>query len=194
MTRVQKYFQLVPNFPYDDGDNPWFIDFGKLYAIQGSWMKNGQIIDPLPKIDALCPRGAVHCRDYMLSLNGWSLFSDAAAQMFDEVFPGSIQFVPFRFRPRYSKEWHSGYSIGQVLHIVDAIDRTRTECADNWQPRANGSLQVRHPIWIMGTRIAGLPVFRLRGSNVQLWVNDRVRDEVAKRKLTGFRYAKAYVS
>lgn len=193
MSRDPSWHQLVPDFPFDDANNPWFIDFGNMCEIQGSWMKDGKRIDPLPKIDGLSPRGDTYCCDYMLSENGWPLFSDAAALMFTEMFPGSVQFIPFRFRPRYSKQWVTGYNIGQILHVVDAIDRKRTQCANNWIMRPNGTYDVRYPVWIQRKRVNHLPVFRLKGEPIQIWVSDDLRKEVARRGLTGFRFAEAFV-
>lgn len=72
-------YELGPDFPMIGKGRhrrEWFVRFA-IHEICGSWMKDGvRIPEPFPEIVGQGEPGPITVPDYLVSLNGWSLFSE----------------------------------------------------------------------------------------------------------------------
>ena len=195
---THEFFRLIPAFPLLKNGNDWFVRFNCEH-IQGSWMCDGQVIKlPVRGLKGTGPAVTepVTLPDYMLSFNGWSLFSTRFQAVIAEAYPGAMQFVPFKLVTPKSVRRAGEYAIGQALHIVDGIDKERTQCySGKWERKENGTYGVMHnTLWISRRAVADYPIFRLDGCFVQLWVREDFRELVESRGITGCRFWPAKVS
>ena len=197
MNKQSDVYELVPDFPFSEDGEPWFIEIGSKYYSIGirPWIGRRAVTIADCPLVSKCSPGPVCARDYMLSLDGFPLFSDAMMQMIDRLDPGAMDWLPIVFHRPRSRERIAGYSIGATNHTIDAIDRDRTRVSqDDWTPRDNGTLRVLYPIWIRGDLIPDCCIFRLSGSPSELWVTEQFKQAVEESGLTGCRFRKAHIS
>lgn len=171
----------------DDKKRPWFIRFhpkGK-WASQG--FRNGdRLFDWTPMIGE-CPEGIDRSRDYMLSINGFPLFSKRFQQMIQTNFPESMQFLPVSFGSSVFQ--NNETFIGQILYSIDALDREHSKVDfDDWTPNDNGTYGLQYPIHLKREIALKYPIFRIPENPVHIFVRHDLRDLILHNKLTGIRF------
>ncbi len=192
-------FEMDPDFPMIGKGRHrrgWFVRFA-IYQINGSWMADGKRIpEPFPEIVGEGETGPVTVPDYMLSLNGWSLFSERFKTVIEAEFPNAMQFIPFHLKADASVIRSGEFFIGQVLQVVDALDFERTTPVHDWTRRENGTYAVDYsrPVYIIERLIRHCPVFRLDGAPSTVWVGAAFRQLVQDNGITGCRFRQAHVS
>jgi hypothetical protein len=195
MIRNHHIFQMIPGFPMLPDGNAWFIDFRQrnglhIVSIDGSWLGDGKLISNWDgSLVGTAPPGRVHTMDYMMAFNGWPLFSAAMQEFLNREAPGAIQFLPFSYRPKRSRQVHTGFAIGQLLHVVPAIDFQHANFAhrDRIQ-RPNGTYEITYPYWFLREVAQQYPIFRAVGMQSQIFVRDDLKAAIEASGLTGCRF------
>lgn len=196
---MTKIFKLIPDFPMIGKGRhrrEWFVRF-TIHQIGGSWMADGKRIPtPFPEIVGQGEPGPITVPDYLFSINGWSLFSERFRDLIEAAFPGTIQFIPFKLIADDSVIRAGDYFIGQLLHVIDALDFDRTATMTDWARRENGTYDIDlfKPIYILERKVYDLPIFRLDGAQTFIWVGDEFRQLVIDNGITGCRFQPAHVS
>lgn len=178
---------LVPDFPTDEKRYPWFIKFHPTsewaaeHYCNGNWLFNWK-----PMIGE-CPEGPDRSRDYMLSLNGFPLFSQKFRALMEAKFPESMQFLPVSYGSSMFQN-HDTF-IGQILHSVSALDRQHSKVDfDDWTPRDNGTYGLQYPFHLKRDIASNYPIFRIPEDPVHIFVRQDLRELIEQHKLTGFRF------
>jgi len=179
--------KLLPDFPTDEKNHPWFIKFFPSSDCASQHFCDGERLHNWKKMIGKCPEGPDRSRDFMLSLNGFPLFSKRFQEMFEASFPDSIQFLPVSYGSS-SFQNHDTF-IGQILNSVNALDREHSKVDnDDWTPRENGTYAVQYPVHLLRDVAAKYPIFRIPESPVHIFVRQDLRELIIQNNLTGFRF------
>lgn len=178
--------RLLPDFPLKETNCPWFIDFG----IEHEWATEnftcGNRILNWHGLEGTCSDGLDLSLDFMLSLNGWPLFSKKFQDLLDNHFPGSVQFLPVSFGSHFFR--NNDTAIGQILHLVDAVDRNHTNVDnDDWTPRPNGTYRVHYPIHLRKSEALKFPIFRVPEAPVGIYIRNDLFELIQENQITGAR-------
>lgn len=183
------FAQWIPAFPPHYKGEPWSVQFG-VHQFNGFWLREGK---PLPSWDpetrGYTPDGPDVSCDFMFADHAWPLFSSKLRKLLDKVCPNAFQFLPVVFGPKNDAYLNRDFALGQVLHLIDGLDRTKTKVDDGgWTPRANGSIGVCYPYYVHYERVKDYPVFRLVGSTVELFIRSDIQKAIEESGLTGSRF------
>jgi hypothetical protein len=182
-------WELLPDFPTDSSGGPWFISFGHQTSVRGFWFVEGFRIPDWDEreLTGSCPNGEDRSRDFMLAENGWPLFSDKLRSLIEYSFPNLIQFLPFTYASLNTpiKRMY----IGQLLTLVDALDREHTKVDDDdWTPRANGTFRVQHPIVLKYRVVCEFPIMHVLGNPRPIYVRDDLKTLIEETNCSGVRF------
>ena len=179
--------KLLPVFPLNDKKSPWFVDFKTDNEWASESFNHGNRVLNWHALEGSCPEGPDRSLDFMLSLNGWPLFSRKFREVLEAHFPDSAQFLPVSFRSSVFE--NNDTSIGQILHLIDAVDRRRTKVDNNdWTPRPNGTFRVQYPIHLRLEIASKYPIFRVPETPVGIYVRNDLCELITKNQLSGVRF------
>lgn len=191
------FFQLLPICPRDHLGNYWMLEFPS-NNWKGHWFKDGRYVEGWFEVAmrSTCPEGEDRAADYMLCLNGLPIFSRRFGESFEKRFPGAIQFLPFVYGPPSGAFEKRTHCIGQVLHVIDCIDRENAliSIMGGKIVHRDHSLieredaRVGYPVVIRRDAAINYPVFRTKFSPVQIYVRSDVRQFIEENGFTGFRF------
>lgn len=188
---MNRFYQLLPDFPMTPEGKPWFIDFPGQVSAKGYWFNEGKRVQHWDdtSVVAICEGSGNYSSDFMLARNGWPIFSNRFKDLVQANFPDAIQYLRFRFSPPSNSFEDSEHSIGQILALVDGIDRSNTN-VDNgdWTPRSNGTFRVQYPIHLLERLVSDYPIFRLVGSPIQIFVREDFQQLLVQNELSGVRF------
>jgi hypothetical protein len=181
--------ELLPAFPLDDKSDPWFVDF--VIDDDSKWagesFTSGESIEDWEGLIGTCPDGPPCFVDFMLSLNGWPLFSKRFSKLITDHFPGSVQFLPITVQTKTFV--NDDFAIGVILNLVDAVDRSHTKVDnDDWTPRLNGTYRVQYPIHLKLPNALRFPVFRVPESPIEIFIRNDFCEMIEEHKITGVRF------
>ena len=188
-------WELLPDFPTDSNGSPWFISFGNQASVRGFWFVEGiQIPDwDENELKGSCPNGKNLSRDFMLAENGWPLFSSKLRSLIQDSFPNIIQFLPFKYASLNTPVQRM--YIGQLLVLVDGIDRENTKVDDDdWTPRANGTFRVQHPIVLKSRVVCDFPIMHVIGNPRPIYVRDDLKRLIEESDCSGARFRSVMLS
>ncbi|TWT36827.1 hypothetical protein KOR34_17720 [Posidoniimonas corsicana] len=114
-----------------------------------------------------CPDASFVVDFTVASGRSWPIFSARMKQFVEGLVPGDLQYLPFRLvnDPDKPKIPARTMYLGNVLTVVDCIDRQRTKVRnDDWTPRPNGMFEVRGPVWLRRSLIADERLFVIGGT------------------------------
>ncbi len=183
------FAQWIPAFPEHYKGQPWTVRFNRDH-LNGYWMDEGEQIQNWdPSLEAVSSDGPDVSLDFMFADHAWPLFSKRLQLLLNDGWPETFQFLPFTFSPKDKSYVNADFSVGQCLHLVDGLDRDRTGVDnDDWTPRANGTLRVNYPYYVIYNRVKNCPAFRLVGSAVQLFIRNDVQQAILESGYTGSRF------
>ena len=102
--------------------------------------------------------------DFGLTCNGWPVFSPRMQSLIEDKAPGLVEFLPFRFQRPDGTGQVTGYCVGQILKLVDCLDRSRTKVRDNWEPLNSwGDFGTLRPFFLTRSLIGNEMLFRIKG-------------------------------
>ena len=94
----------------------------------------------------------------------WPVFSPGMRALMERLVPGVVQFLPFRFQRPDGSGQVVGYSVGQILKLVDCLDRSRTKVRKNWEPiNERGDFDTLPPLVLKQSLIGAERLFRIKG-------------------------------
>ncbi len=162
-----KYYRLWHGYPpkEEHWGRDWTIKFDPPDVECVVKLKKGnEVTDWNPRTAGRCPDASFVVDFTAASGRTWPIMSSRMKRLVEEICPGDIQYLRFRLvndpgKPRIAART---MYLGNVLTIVDCIDRNRTKVSnDDWTPRPNGQLEVRGPIWMKRSAIADKRFFRI---------------------------------
>ncbi len=176
---MSKVYQLLPKFAIVK-NAIWTIDFPMLASVNGFWFVEGTIVPEwdIDLVFGICPEGRDHSVDFMLGTNGWPLFSNRARNIIEKRIPNAIQFLPLRYSPP-SRSFTNEFNIGQVLNVVDALERAENTVAYG---------QFVFPLRLKTSVVMKYPIFRVKDSCVQIFVRDDVKQIFEEELITGAKF------
>jgi len=124
-----------------------------------------------------------------LSDNGWPVFSPRMRDFLDDAAPGLVQFLPFRLQRRDGSGEAFGYCVGQILRLVDCLDRKRTRVRKNWQPiNERGDFGAYRPFVLDRSLAENERLFRLKGNRRSIVVRDDLKTAIEQAGFDGQRF------
>lgn len=165
----------------------FYIEFSRR-DYNGFWMVEGATVpDWNPNLIGNFTTNDFLAVDYSLALNSWPVFSQRLRELIEQIAAGAIQFLPFRLLDRFGNHEVTGYYVGQILEIVDCLDRSRTKVAnDDWTPiNKYGSLRIREPFVLNKNLAAGHHLFRLLGCRARIVVSAEFKHAVEMANMLG---------
>lgn len=180
-----KYFEWLGDLNRID------ITFPSSHFRERWWMAEGQHVegwDPDLVAHYTVPEALEFNFGY--AKNGWRLFSPAFRSWFDQLHDGLIQFLPFRLRLRENEVVESlGYCVGQILNLVDCLNRDRTTVRDNWKEiNSIGDFGVIPPFALSKKLIGNHKLFRIKGKSISIVMREDLRQEMEDAGFTGQRF------
>jgi hypothetical protein len=135
----------------------------------------------------LCPEQPIF--EFGLANAGWPLFSPGMRHLMEDVLPGVIQFLPFRFQRLDGTGQVAGYCVGQILRRVDCLDRNRTKVRNNWRPvNDSGDFGTYAPLVLSRSLIGQEKLFRIAGSCGTIVIREDVKRAIEDAGFTGQRF------
>jgi len=123
------------------------------------------------------------------SIPPWPIFSPAMHRLMDGLVPGLIQFLPFRFQRPDGTGQVAGHFVGQILCIVDCLDRAKTKVRSNWNPINEwGDFNTYRPLVVSRTLIGDKRLFRIKGNCLSIVIREDLKDEIEHAGFTGQRF------
>jgi hypothetical protein len=132
---------------------------------QGWWMVEGR---PVPNWDENL-LATYHGEspiefDFGIADNSWVVFSSRMRRLLETTVPGLVQFLPFRLLVEDTGREVNSYCVGQILTLIDCLDRRRTRVRNNWKPINNwGDFGVYPPTVLNKALIGNANLFRIKG-------------------------------
>lgn len=113
--------------------------------------------------------------DFGLADNGWPVFSQRMRSVIEQYSSQLVQFLPFRLVYGINSKNASGYFVGQILKLVDCLDRVNTKVRNTWLPINEwGDYGTIHPIVIDNSKIKDVPIFRIYGKCITIVVREDI--------------------
>lgn len=165
------------------------INFPDL-EFNGFWMVEGKpVIGWTDYMIAVYMCAATPRFEFGMALNSWPIFSPAMQALMERLTPGVIQFLPFRFQRLNGKDQVAGYCVGQILRVVDCLDRQRTSVRNNWEPiNAGGDFGVMRPFALSRSGIGDEKLFRIQGKRGTIVIREDVRHAIESAGFSGQRF------
>lgn len=124
-----------------------------------------------------------------LASNAWPVFSDKLRSFFEQRYPGVIQFLPFVMRNSNGNKNESNYFVGQLLRLIDCLDRERTKVRANWKSINEwGDFGTYHPIVLSQQLIGSEFLFRVKGKCITIVIREDVVEEMGIAGFNGQRF------
>lgn len=102
---------------------------------------------------------------------------------------GLVQYLPFRLRRPDGTGNVQGYFVGQILRLVDCLDRERTEVRLNWEPvNEFGDFDTYRPLVIKESMLGNERLFRLKGASRTIVMREDLKDAMAIAGFAGHRF------
>jgi hypothetical protein len=102
--------------------------------------------------------------NFGLAVPPWPMFSPQMRSLMENIASDLIQFLPFRFQRPDGTGQVTGYCVGQLLRLVDCLDRDRTKVRNNWEPiNERGDFGTYRPIVLSRSLIGEESLFRIKG-------------------------------
>ncbi len=127
----------------------------------------------------LCPDTPVF--DFGLARNAWPICSPQMRRLLEEKARELIEFLPFRFQRLDGSGQVTGYSVTQILRLVDCLDRSRTKVRNNWEPiNKYGDFATYWPVDVVLDRslIAQKTVFRVKGHCGSIVIREDLKNAI----------------
>jgi hypothetical protein len=117
--------------------------------------------------------------DLALGDNDWPVFSERLRRFLEKEVPGCIRFFPILLSHSDGSGEISGYCVGELLKVVDCIDRSQTISTNNWVLAGrNQSFQLQAPIILDPKPIGEERLFRVKGYSRPIVVTDDLKKAV----------------
>ena len=127
--------------------------------------------------------------NFGLARNAWPVFSPELRSFFEDHKPGLIQFLPFQLQKPDGSSRVSGYSVGQILRLVDCLDRNRTQVEDDWEPvNSWGDFATLRPIVLSQPLIGDEVLFRIKGMCGSILIREDLKDLMENKAFKGQRF------
>jgi hypothetical protein len=147
------------------------------------------------QLTATYPAGEFVPLDYTVPWNAWPVISRRFRQFLEREVPGHVQYLPFRLRGADGKGEKKGYCVGQILRMVDCLDRKRTTIAGSWDAIDEGkSVQVRGPVVLERRKCARERFFRVAGYNICIVVRQDLKEAIEEAEFLGTSFRELDVS
>lgn len=125
----------------------------------------------------LCPDTPVF--HFGLAVDAWPVFSPGMRSLMETLVPGLIQFLPFRFQRPDGTGQVTGYCVGQILRLVDCLDRSRTKVRNNWEPINNlGDFGTLRPIVLSHSLMGNEMLFRIKGMCGSIVIREDLKNAI----------------
>jgi len=135
----------------------------------------------------LCPETPVF--DFGLARNAWPLFSPRMRTFIEDAIPDAIQFLPFRFQRPDGSGQIADYSVGQILLLVDCLDRTRTKVRNNWEPiNGWGDFGTYRPMVVSRSLVGDNRLFRIKGCCRSIVIREELKNAIEDAGFQGQRF------
>jgi hypothetical protein len=189
---TKEIFQVIDVCPRTTSGAFWNLEFPPtVVSWNGHWFKDGRLVEGWYEgaVRGICPEGEDRATDFMISTNGWSIFSRRFAESLEKKFPSAIQFLPFVYGPSSGSFERRTHCIGQLLHVIDAIDRVNALVDNNdWSAVEKNVGHVIYPVVIKREIAIQFPIFRTKFAEIQIYARYDFRDFVAESGFSGFRF------
>ena len=127
--------------------------------------------------------------DFGLGVDGWPLFSPRMRNLMEDIAPGLIQYLPFRFQRPDGTGQVVGYYVGQMLRLVDCLDRVRTKVGNGWEPINNfGDFGTYRPFFISRHLTSDERLFRIRGNSQSIVIRQDLKQAIEEAGFRGQRF------
>lgn len=125
----------------------------------------------------LCPQTPVF--EFGLADNAWPIFSPGMRNLIEVIATGLIQFLPFRFQRPNGTDQVNSYYVGQVLTLVDCLDRKRTQVRKDWEPINEwGDFGTYRPFVLSRALIGDERLFRIRGNCRSIVIREDLKEAI----------------
>jgi hypothetical protein len=102
-------------------------------------------------------------------------------QLMEEIVPDVIQFLPFRFQRPDGSGQVVGYCVGQILSLIDCLDRAKTKVRKNWEPiNAFGDFSTYRPLILSRALIGDGRLFRINGDCGTIVIREDLKDAIER--------------
>jgi len=156
----------------------------------GFWMVEGQpVIGWNEYLIAvyLCPNTPVF--DFGLAGPAWPVFSPRMRRLMEGLAPGLIQFLPFRFQRPDGTGQITGYCVGQILNLVDCLDRVKTKVRKSWDPINDfGDFDTYRPLVVSRSLIGDERLFRIKGKCGSIVIREDLKKAIEDGGFKGQRF------
>ena len=117
--------------------------------------------------------------DFGIARNGWPIFSERMRDFLNGQCPGLVQFLPFRLQRPDGSAQTGRYSVGQVLRLVDCLDKERTKIRESWAPiNEFGDFAVLRPLVLSSKIIGDHQLFRIKGHSGSVVIREDLKDAI----------------
>jgi hypothetical protein len=107
----------------------------------------------------------------------------------DGIVPGLIQFLPFRFQRPDGTGQVADYCVGQILNLLDCLDRARTKVRKNWEPINDiGDFDTYRPLVLSRSLIGDERLFRIKGNCRSIVIREDLKDAIENAGFEGERF------
>jgi hypothetical protein len=164
------------DFPEDDFEGWWMVEGRELPA----WDSN---------LKAAYHGEVPISFHFGLADNGWPVFSREMRQFLEKAAPAMVQFLPFKLLVECVGKVVTGFCVGQVLRLLDSLDRERTKVRNNWQPiNGWGDFGTLRPIVLKENVLADNKLFRIKGQCRSIVVRQDLKEAIERAGFTGQRF------
>lgn len=127
--------------------------------------------------------------DFGIADNSWPVFSQRMRRFLEKRAPGLIQFLPFKLLLENNGTEVTTFSLGQVLVLLDCLDRVQTKVRNKWQPINNwGDFGTVPPIVLMEELIGDSQLFRIKGHCTWIIVREDLKEAIEQAGFLGQRF------
>jgi len=156
----------------------------------GWWMVEGTEVEGWDeRLIAVYPADEAPNFDFTEAMNSWPVFSSKMRGFLAKEAPGMIQFLPFRLQREDGTAEVLGFCVGQVLRVIDCLDRNRTKVANDWKPiNEFGDYDTRGPLVLDRNLIGKERLFRIRGDCLHIVIREDLRDAIEGAGFAGHRF------
>jgi len=164
------------SFPDDDFNGWWMVEGTEVHG----WDE---------RLIAVYPAEDPPTFDFTEAMNGWPVFSRELRDFLTGKARGVLQFLPFRLQREDGTGEVLGFSVGQVLRVIECLDRSRTKVANAWQPiNPLGDYGTRGPLVLNRRLIGDQRIFRIKGDCLHIVIREDLRDGIDAAGFTGHRF------
>ena len=125
--------------------------------------------------------------DYLGEDLGWFILSPTTQCLFKELGLTNIQYLPVIIKNNKDNREDTGYAVANITKVIDGIHH---EYCEYEMEEVDGE-----PLFVMLGRyvlnkekVSGLDIFKLQGDFHSIFVSERVKKAIQKRRLTGFSF------